>query len=290
MRNLTFAALAVCLTAGVAQAQDAEPKIQVEIKQLKTDGQPAFDNIQTLTLPAYWVGVGVEPISDVLAVQLGLKHGLVADVVSDGSPAAKAGIRMHDILLKFNGSELHTISDLIQGVAAVKEQQVDVELLRKGKKLTLAVTPAKRPEGEALAPPSAHFMEQHSELQELLNKAMKEQGGLGRFMVVRPPVFEHGAKMPKTMKFSIRKENGEERVEVEMNGEKFEADSIEKLPARVRKYLDFNGRKNLNDAFSMQFKPHVLKDQDESLRQALSKLQEQVEAMQKELDRLQQDK
>lgn len=285
MRHI-IAAFAVCAAVGAAQAQEAPPKIRVEVQELKRDGlAPGVDRVKPAPLSAFWVGVGVEPVSELLATHLGLDYGLVADLVSDNSPASKAGVEVYDVLLKFNGAELRSVADLIQAVEKAKDQEVEVELIRQGERMTLKITPERRPEGEAMPLPP-QIMAHQNELQELVNKAMKEQG-LGRLMVVRPPFFEEGAKMPKSLKFSTRIENGKERVEVELDGEKFEANSIDELPARVRKYLDFSGRKNLNDAFSLKFKPHAPRQAEENVGKTLSDLQRQMKAMQKELQQLQ---
>jgi serine protease Do len=67
-------------------------------------------------------------------------HGaLVADVIPDG-PAAKAGIERGDIIVRFQGHKIQDSSELPRMVATVAPgTQVDVDLLRGGKKLTIPV-------------------------------------------------------------------------------------------------------------------------------------------------------
>ncbi len=96
--------------------------------------------------PSYWIGVSVAAIEPALRSQLQIpqKNGLLAlDVVKD-SPGAKAGIRPHDILLKLDGEDLTDQDKLIQVVQSRGEKTVSLELIREGKKETIAITPQRR--------------------------------------------------------------------------------------------------------------------------------------------------
>jgi serine protease Do len=89
-----------------------------------------------------WLGVAIQQLSAdlVQAFKLPNDHGaLVADVVPDG-PAAKAGIERGDIIVRFQGHEVQDSSELPRMVAALAPgTQVDVDILRGGKKLTIPV-------------------------------------------------------------------------------------------------------------------------------------------------------
>lgn len=86
------------------------------------------------------IGVQITDVSDEVAKALGLKDSsgaLVSNVEEDG-PAAKAGIRNGDVILKFGDKDIKQMSDLPRIVGSVKPgTQVDVEVWRKGKVLTV---------------------------------------------------------------------------------------------------------------------------------------------------------
>ncbi|MGP0067038.1 MAG: PDZ domain-containing protein [Isosphaeraceae bacterium] len=96
--------------------------------------------------PTYWVGVSVASIEPALRAQLQLqpRFGLLAlDVVKD-SPASKAGLRPHDILLRLDSEALTDQDALIQIVQARGEKTIPLEIVREGKKETIAITPERR--------------------------------------------------------------------------------------------------------------------------------------------------
>jgi len=65
--------------------------------------------------------------------------------VRDGSPAAKAGLRADDILIRFGGQEIKNLYDFTFALRAHKPgDSVDVTVLREGKEMTVAVTLEKR--------------------------------------------------------------------------------------------------------------------------------------------------
>jgi serine protease Do len=60
-----------------------------------------------------WIGVGVGPVSKVMAESLGMDvpYGAIFDSPEAGSPAASAGIEMGDVLTTVNGNSLERWSD-----------------------------------------------------------------------------------------------------------------------------------------------------------------------------------
>ncbi len=90
-----------------------------------------------------WLGVVIQPIDKNLASSLGIDKpmgALISDVDPEG-PAAKSGLKAGDLIITFNGSEVHTSSDLPYLVGrTVPKSKVPVVIMRKGKKQTLDVT------------------------------------------------------------------------------------------------------------------------------------------------------
>ena len=96
--------------------------------------------------PLFWIGVSDAPVEPALVSQLQLEPrlGLIAlDIVKE-SAAAKAGVRLHDILLKLDGESLTDQETLIQIVQAKGEKTIPLVLIREGKTLTLEITPQRR--------------------------------------------------------------------------------------------------------------------------------------------------
>ena len=98
-----------------------------------------------------WLGVKIQTITDDIAEASGVKENsgaLVASVTPD-SPAAKAGIQDGDVILKFDGKDVTSMRGLPRLVAQTPiGKDVDVELLRKGQKMTLKVAVGRLAEDE----------------------------------------------------------------------------------------------------------------------------------------------
>jgi serine protease Do len=103
-----------------------------------------------------WLGVMIQDVTRELAESFGMKKpagALVAQVTAD-SPSARAGIKVGDVILKFDGKEVEQSSALPPLVGRSKiGEDVEVEVLREGKTRTLDVKleELKEDEGEVLA-------------------------------------------------------------------------------------------------------------------------------------------
>jgi len=71
--------------------------------------------------------------------------GLKLDAVREGSPAAAAGLKAGDKIVKLAGRDIRNVYDYTQALSEMKAgQEYEVELLRDGQRLTVKITPAER--------------------------------------------------------------------------------------------------------------------------------------------------
>jgi len=97
----------------------------------------------------YWIGLDVNPLSAEQRKELHVDddQGLLIGEVTPDSPAAKAGLEAHDILLKAGKKPLKQIADLAGAIQETKDQALQLEVKRDGKLQSIGVTPAKRSAG-----------------------------------------------------------------------------------------------------------------------------------------------
>jgi hypothetical protein len=91
----------------------------------------------------YRVGVTLAPADDTLRSQLRLAEGeglVVTDVVPDG-PAAKAGVRKHDVLTLLDGKRLTTVDAVNSQVQSIKDRKVTVVFFRSGQEMSRELAP-----------------------------------------------------------------------------------------------------------------------------------------------------
>jgi S1-C subfamily serine protease len=81
-----------------------------------------------------------------LAAELAQKSAVVATTVDPAGPAERAGLKPGDVLLAVDGQTVTGADDLIRILTGEKiGRAVEIELLRGGKRLQLALTPEERP-------------------------------------------------------------------------------------------------------------------------------------------------
>lgn len=95
-----------------------------------------------------YLGVAIQPVSNQLAKQFGVKpgQGAIVGQVVPGSPAADAKVDAGDVILTLNGKPVHNPRNL-QGIVEQLEtgKGYPLEILRDGKKQTLTVTVREMP-------------------------------------------------------------------------------------------------------------------------------------------------
>lgn len=101
-----------------------------------------------------WLGVYIQEMTPALAESFGMDRptGAVVAKVQPGSPAEKAGIKVGDVILSFDGKEITNSAALPPIVGATPvDKKVPVKLNRDGKVMTVRVQLGELPEEEAAA-------------------------------------------------------------------------------------------------------------------------------------------
>ncbi|NSZ58106.1 Do family serine endopeptidase [Agrobacterium tumefaciens] len=89
-----------------------------------------------------WLGVRVQPVTDDVAASLGMDSakGALISGVAKGGPVENGPIQAGDVVLKFDGKDIHEMRDLLRIVAeSPVGKDVDVVILRDGKEETVKV-------------------------------------------------------------------------------------------------------------------------------------------------------
>ncbi|CUX39944.1 MULTISPECIES: Do family serine endopeptidase [Agrobacterium] len=89
-----------------------------------------------------WLGVRVQPVTDDVAASLGMDtaKGALISGVAKGGPVENGPIQAGDVVLKFDGKDIHEMRDLLRIVAeSPVGKEVDVVVYRDGKEETVKV-------------------------------------------------------------------------------------------------------------------------------------------------------
>jgi serine protease Do len=93
------------------------------------------------------IGVSIGPVTREVAESLGLKSpgGAEVSMVEEGGPAAKAGVKAGDIVIKFNGKDIDKSSDLPRLVGnTTPDTRATITVWRQGKSVDLPLTVAQK--------------------------------------------------------------------------------------------------------------------------------------------------
>ena len=206
--------------------------------------------------PSYWVGILGGDISPELRAHLGgaIKEGEGAVIVREvvpKSPAAEAGLKQHDILLRANGRPITGMNVLVEEVRDVGPSggQITIDLIRAGKQETVWVKPAERPATPQPVQPG--FREPG------FGEAAPGRGFFGglfggregeplRLRMFGPGVVMDGPNvrvLSDGMSVSVATVNGKTRVKVKRGDEEWDIDAtdpeaLEGLPDDVRALVD----------------------------------------------------
>jgi S1-C subfamily serine protease len=95
-----------------------------------------------------WVGIEPMELTAELAETFGLKQteGVIVTGVLQNGPAANAGLRPGDLLLKVAGQPVKSVGELLTQIASLTPgKAAKLDVVRRNQTLTLDVTPAQRP-------------------------------------------------------------------------------------------------------------------------------------------------
>jgi serine protease Do len=102
-----------------------------------------------------WLGVNIQQVTDEIAESLGLRgtvRGALVARAQEGAPAASAGIRNGDVVLRFNNQDVRDMRSLPRIVAETAVgARVPVVVWRDGQEQTLTVTLGELPPEQQLA-------------------------------------------------------------------------------------------------------------------------------------------
>lgn len=214
-----------------------------------------WDDVAEGVLGEYWIGVHLGEVPEIAKAQLQIDHGLATIEVMPDGPARKAGVELHDILLRVGDKPLREPIELVRAVNEAKDQKIELTVLRGGKERTLELQPEKRPAPAVGDEPVARVMaltdgQTGPELAQLERALRALQGaaphgeGLGMWFV-RPPILTapgarltvKAAELPADVQVTIQKKGREPASVVVKRGDKsWDAteDKLEALPEDVR--------------------------------------------------------
>ncbi|MBE0567748.1 MAG: PDZ domain-containing protein [Krumholzibacteria bacterium] len=177
-----------------------------------------------------WLGVHIDDLSPQLGEYFGAKDGtgaLVTEVEAD-SPAAKAGLKAGDVIVKLGDAEITDTADLHEALAGTKpEEQVKVEFLRKGKKQGADVTLAEAPEGDL---PGMHFFGDDGDEYHLMAPKM-----IYRHL---PPMGKHDVRVVKDPHRRIEVIREFDRADGDLRQMRKELDEMRRELDRLREELN----------------------------------------------------
>jgi membrane-associated protease RseP (regulator of RpoE activity) len=303
----------------LAQQQDDLEGPIVQIGEADGENADAPATPAAPAAPAFWIGLRGRNVDDpVLRTQLQLAEDMgvaVEDVVAD-SPAEKAGLRKHDIILRANDEVVNSMEVLQNLVVAGGEKPIELKVLRLAKETDVTVTPEHRPENfQALLGPEPNAPGGEMLGGDLGQLLQQLQGGNlpGGMRVFGPGMVLNGRQfnvdaVPNGISVSIaRNGDGPAQITVKKGDQTWtlksdDAKALAELPEDVRNYVSGminseNGDVDGNFDWQAELRNqlpnrmgHVpgfdkaFKAQEDELTHRLNEMQQQIEQLQKKLD------
>ncbi len=83
--------------------------------------------------PMGWLGVYDQGLTRPMQIALGVEQGVLISDVAESSPAAKAGFKIGDVILRVDSQEIYTPEDLSHYVGRHPDKPVRIEYRREGR-------------------------------------------------------------------------------------------------------------------------------------------------------------
>ncbi len=228
------------------QGQQGQPKqVEVEVEAREGDARPmVVRRMAEVRSSSHWLGLECFTLDGPLRSHLGLREGeglMIEQVVPD-SPAAKAELKQHDVIVKAGGQMIKSVSELMKQVDEAKENELSLDIIRGGKAMTVKVTPAKRPETQDVL---RKFRGGEGRTEELRGWIEQLQRGEQppRIRVFGPgAVLPGGDKgLPKGLSVGITRSGGDPaKITVKRGEESWDVTEkeLDKLPEDVRPHVE----------------------------------------------------
>ncbi len=267
---VSILATGITLPAVTQAAQDKDPQVdeqktqvQVRVKRVKDGDDQKEDytvEVRKAAMSKYWIGVLCEPVeNELVKSQLDFQFGLVLEEVIDGGPAVAAGLKKFDILTEVDGKALDGLPMLGECIAKSEGSQLELTVIRNGKRQQITITPAERPEkfqtplpqpmkDDPRAADEWKLLQEALRLRGYQQKEVEEteagkvkEGRTSLYYFMPGIVLSGDADFPKELEVTVTKAYGEPtKVIVKRGDEKWEVDekSLDKLPEEIRPHIE----------------------------------------------------
>lgn len=189
----------------------------------------------------YWIGVRCAELPPLLKAQLDLpdRQGVLVEVIVPGSPADHAGLKDYDVIFAVDGKAIADPQALAAAVGRAGESELKIDYLRAGRKQTVSVKPAPRP--DALPPREEDQRSIRQWFERLGHGAPPMNFRFFQPGKVLPPGASLLPSLPNGMTVTIEKDGGKAaKITAKRGDEKWEAgeDSLDKLPPEARQFAE----------------------------------------------------
>jgi len=256
--------IAACLAALMTVAVAARSASAYPVDFVVVDA-----NGEVQSLGEYWIGIACDEVSDATRAHVDVPagQGVMVNNVFPESAAAKAGFKKFDIVLSAGKETLKSPYDLVKAVQKAKDKEISFEVLRKGKKSTIKVTPQKRPGEHRIAIRTAQKLvpgelkKVEAERRKLIEQLMKQQKDL-KFLFVEPGQVvpkewtqSTARALPTGVSISITKTDNEPaKIAVRRGDKKWNVteNELDKLPEDIRVGIEGMLNKDANNVINLR--------------------------------------